>query len=445
MSAPDSYVRLPAETINSDSAYSKGALLEDDSVPSAVFAGLNQVPFASVVNLFAAMVGAGMLGLPAGTSAAGWFVGLFLIIFSAILSGFSMHLISIVSRKIGDGQATFRLLAEEALPGYGGPIAEVAALVNVFGNALAYLVVIGSTMPYVAAGEPNNGTVLSVPWVWLTGAVVPAGALAFAPTLKSLRHVSTVGMAAIFYLVVMILVYYVQRDSLCGDDGWSPHCGGSVASVEPQLKLLKMLGICTFAFAAHVQALSVANEVQDYSQGKMNSVIFLAVFLAGGVYCVVALLGYLSFGDGVAGNVLASYPSEVLVQIGRAAISLVVLAAYPLQCKPGRDVFLGFLRNSSSPSWRAAAEGSAAYVGFTVTFVLGTYGIALVSLNNQDGFGIILGLLGATTSTMIAYVLPTLAYARLFPHPHSKRTLALATCAWGVLSMPVCILAIFIG
>ena len=55
--------------------------------------------------------------------------------------------------------------------------------------------------------------------------------------------------------------WWLGYDDLCDDD--LIHCGGSDRAVVHSLGPLNMLGIVTFSFTAHVQALSVANEVSQ--------------------------------------------------------------------------------------------------------------------------------------------------------------------------------------
>jgi amino acid permease len=85
-----------------------------------------------------------MLGLPYGFAQAGWGVALIMLIGSGCLSAFTMHLLSLVSQEVGKGRATFFMLAERALPGYGGLAVETSVLLNVFGLSTSYLVVFGT-------------------------------------------------------------------------------------------------------------------------------------------------------------------------------------------------------------------------------------------------------------------------------------------------------------
>lgn len=56
--------------------------------------------------------------------------------------------------------------------------------------------------------------------------------------------------------------------------------------------------------------------------------------------------------------------------------------------------------------------------------------------------GIVLSVVGATGSTTVSYIIPGVAYFRLFPHPHKKRRAAVALFLVGCGIMPVALVGI---
>ena len=58
--------------------------------------------------------------------------------------------------------------------------------------------------------------------------------------------------------------------------------------------------------------------------------------------------------------------------------------------------------------------------------------------------GVVLGLLGATASTIIAFITPTFVYVSTHPHPHAKRTAAIVVGTTGTILMPLCVAAVFL-
>ena len=54
--------------------------------------------------------------------------------------------------------------------------------------------------------------------------------------------------------------------------------------------------------------------------------------------------------------------------------------------------------------------------------------------------GTILGIVGATGSTTICFILPGASYWQLFRHPHLKRSLAMVQMSAGLFIMPFALL-----
>jgi len=68
----------------------------------------------------------------------------------------------------------------------------------------------------------------------------------------------------------------------------------------------------------------------------MNGVIATSIGTAVGLYLLVAFTGYLSFGSNVSGNIISMYANSAAATFGRAAIVILMLFSYPLQCHPCR-------------------------------------------------------------------------------------------------------------
>lgn len=108
--------------------------------------------------------------------------------------------------------------------------------------------------------------------------------------------------------------------------------------------------------------MSVYNELEDHSEKRINTVIDWSIWLSGGLYLVVAILGYATFGSHVSSNVIASYPADSLfVCGGRLAIVALTLMSYPLTIHPCR-ASLGNIYAALVPHSPADAEEHEALV-----------------------------------------------------------------------------------
>ncbi|KAJ1948680.1 hypothetical protein IWQ62_006858, partial [Dispira parvispora] len=76
--------------------------------------------------------------------------------------------------------------------------------------------------------------------------------------------------------------------------------------------------------------------LRDNSPRKIKASIHIAISSAALAYLVVAILGYLTFGDDVLPNIILMYKNGPMVVVGQFAIGILMLLSYPLQCHPCR-------------------------------------------------------------------------------------------------------------
>ena len=81
---------------------------------------------------------------------------------------------------------------------------------------------------------------------------------------------------------------------------------------------------------------SILNEIKDNRPTRTTGVVTGSIGTAASIYVLVAITGYLSFGDNVVGNIVSQYTPSVASTIGRAAIVVLVMFSYPLQVHPCR-------------------------------------------------------------------------------------------------------------
>lgn len=203
---------------------------------------------------------------------------------------------------------------------------------------------------------------------------------------------------------------------------------------------------------------SILNEIKDNSHFNTTSVVLASIGSAASTYILVAITGYLSFGDSVSGNIVGMYPPGLWATIGRGAIVILVMFSYPLQCHPCRASVDAVLRwrpksvsaslpgtgNSTSADTsphrhpllgpRGGAGGASAASGagpspcaspsssrpaepmsdlrfslITTTILILSY-IAAMTVSSLDA---VLSYVGSTGSTSISFILPGLFYYKI--------------------------------
>ena len=146
------------------------------------------------------------------------------------------------------------------------------------------------------------------------------------------------------------------------------------------------------------------------------------------LYLVVAIAGFLTYGHAVDSNILVNYPHLRCVSLVRLAVSVLVLFSYPLQLHPARTSMLGLV-NKNVDDW---------FFSSTIVFL----GLTFVTAIAVTDLGVLLAIVGATGSTCIGFILPGWAYCKLHPEPHFRRSLATALALFGVVFVPIALVAL---
>lgn len=183
---------------------------------------------------------------------------------------------------------------------------------------------------------------------------------------------------------------------------------------------------------------SILNELKDNSPGNVVSMIASSIGSAASIYVLVAITGYITFGNDVKANIIMMYRTSVGSTIGKAAIVILVLFSVPLQVhpcrasldavlkwRPNRSTQAGHRRTVSIPIASRGDHGSTAPMSDTrfavlTTIILTLAYITALSVSSLDR---VLAFVGSTGSTSISFILPGLFYYKISDpdSPHSQR------------------------
>jgi amino acid permease len=78
---------------------------------------------------------------------------------------------------------------------------------------------------------------------------------------------------------------------------------------------------------------------------RVGKVIGTAIGSAWLVYVVVAVAGFITYGDLVKSDILNNYPHTSVAAVARVAITLLVIFSYPLQLNPARKCILSLVQS----------------------------------------------------------------------------------------------------
>ncbi|KAG9244639.1 transmembrane amino acid transporter protein-domain-containing protein [Calycina marina] len=383
----------------------------------------------SNINLVNTIVGAGTLAMPLAMSHMGIVLGTVVILWAGTTAAFGLYLQSRCARYLERGTASFFALSQITYPN-AAVLFDAAIAIKCFGVGVSYLIIIGDLMPGVVRGF--NPDADAVPFLvdrhfWVTAFMLVVIPLSFLRRLDSLKYTSVVALMSISYLVVLV-VYHFGKGDTKADRGVI-----RVVKWASLTATLQSFPVIVFAYTCHQNMFSILNEIKDNSPRRTTGVIVGSIGSAASVYVLVAITGYLSFGNAVQGNIVGMYIPSVASTIAKAAIVILVMFSYPLQVHPCRasvDAVLRWQPNSfkrtgnspgnspsrsallpsqSQPSARNDSIGEMRFAIITTCIIILSY-IAAMTVSSLDK---VLAYVGSTGSTSISFILPGLFYYKI--------------------------------
>lgn len=290
------------------------------------------------INLLNTIIGAGILAMPFGLKANGLVFGCFLIIWSSLTSSFGLYLQNKVAKYTQQqGAVSYFSLAQLTYPQFS-IVFDAAISIKCFGVGVSYLVVIGDLMPKIME-------LLNVPeellfmhrnfWITLFMFFIVTP-LSYLKKLDSLKYTSIVALFSVVYLICLVIAHYATGDIPTPDkqvEVWGPISVKSTLAAFP---------IFVFAYTCHQNMFAIINELKpldtEGSQTRQSNLIIRnSIATACTSYLIVGIVGYLSFGNKVNGNIITMYPKDSISSlIGRLCIVVMVSLSFPLQCHPCR-------------------------------------------------------------------------------------------------------------
>ncbi|KAI9930046.1 hypothetical protein AWENTII_003490 [Aspergillus wentii] len=377
----------------------------------------------SVINLVNTIIGAGVLAMPLAISQMGIVLGVCVVLWSGAMAGFGLYLQTRCAQYLERGTASFFALSQLTYPN-AAVIFDAAIAIKCFGVGISYLIIIGDLMPGVIqgfiGGTPEYEFLIDRHF-WVTAFMLIIIPLAYLRRLDSLKYTSIAALVSMAYLVVLVVYNFVIGDTKTGRGPIRViHWAGPIPT-------LSSLPVIVFAFTCHQNMFSILNEISNNSHFRTTGVVFASIGSSAATYILVAITGYLSFGNSIGGNIVGMYPPGLWATIGRAAIVMLVMFSYPLQCHPCRASVDAVLRwRPKSPNGNENSPHSHPLLGprasrtpepmsdmrfsvITTTILVLSYIVAMTVSSLEA----VLAYVGSTGSTSISFILPGLFYYKI--------------------------------
>mmetsp|Transcript_92935 Transcript_92935/g.267362 ORF Transcript_92935/g.267362 Transcript_92935/m.267362 type:complete len:461 (+) Transcript_92935:43-1425(+) len=369
--------------------------------------------WSSSVNLAKTIMGTGLLSLPYAFAGCGLVWGITFTVACSILGLLGMFFIGDLMH-LGGERPTYCSVATRAAGRVGGVLADLGVLVICMGAATMCLIIASTSLPSLV----GHGRSPIERQLYVAGSVALVTPLCLLRRVNSLRFTSSIGIAALTFIAVMILVFAMPGAADAGFDACSgrPDCRGEVSLGAEPLSVIKQVVIFANAYVCHQSVVPIVAEMERPTRMRRLAAFTGATGFACLTFLVVATAGYFTFGANATSDILRSYPADsIFASFARAGILIDVLSTYPLQVFYSRVPIISLLETCGRVRGESPEED-----GGEQHFLTGRLDIAcsfgILALTTSvallvEDLGIIVSLIGGTGATMISYIVPGLARA----------------------------------
>ncbi|XP_060533519.1 putative sodium-coupled neutral amino acid transporter 11 isoform X2 [Cylas formicarius] len=360
---------------------------QKSSLPSASFNFINSI------------IGSGVIGIPYALHEAGFGFGLFLLVFVAYVTDYSL----ILMIKAGhiSGRFSYQGIMEAAFGRPGYYLLGALQFFYPFIAMVSYNVVVGDTVTKVIIRlvglSPHNifakrQVIVLIATVFIT---VP---LCLYRDISKLAKISFFSLVCIGFILFSILLRI-----------------GKMSEIVPKHQeswrffnqdIIPAIGIMAFAFMCHHNTFLIYSSIADASQKKWETVTHASILTSLVVACLFGIAGYATFKAHSQGDLLENYCwDDDLMNVSRLLFSVQILLTYPIECFVSREV----IENTVLGRDPNVPISEKVHYGLTLSIIVTTYLISMAT----DCLGVVLELNGVLAAVPLAYVLPALCYLRL--------------------------------
>ena len=284
----------------------------------------NTTMFAGSFNLIKSAIGVGILSLPASMRNAGIVLGLILLAFGSVTTTSTLHFLARIAANtdLGDFFDVGRL----AFGSFGEIFAVIVTLVYLFGGLISYA---SYSSQFLVSFIENTFKVTHVSIFYVTMIVLCCALifpLALLRDLSKLAKASLAGMVCMAMVCGLIVIDYFVDTSSPAPVYTKFNSSGAMLA----------FGNILFAFCNHFTMLAIIPTFVDPTPKRRSILTAISSTVVFVFYFLVALFGYLHFGDGVPYKIL-SVRSNMAYAVAQLLVSIALCLSFPLLCDPAKS------------------------------------------------------------------------------------------------------------
>ncbi|KAK3343735.1 transmembrane amino acid transporter [Lasiosphaeria hispida] len=380
------------------------------------------------MNMANSIIGAGIIGQPYAFRQAGLLAGVVLLVVLTVVVDWTICLI-VVNSKLS-GASSFQGTVEKCFGRTGLIAISVAQWAFAFGGMVAFGVIVGDSIPHVLRAVwpglsemPVLGLLADRRVVIVVFTMSVSYPLALYRDIAKLAKASTLALISMGVIVVTVVVQGIlapaeSRGSL---NTWN--------LLVINDGIFQAIGVISFAFVCHHNSLLIYGSLETPTIDRFSKVTHFSTGVSMLACMLLALAGFLTFGDKTVGNVLNNLPADnTMVNVARLCFGLNMLTTLPLEAFVCREVMLNYYFPGEPFNMNL-------HLIFTTSLVVSAMTLSLLTCD----LGTVFELVGATSAAAMAYILPPLCYIKLTKRSW-KTYLAWCIVVFGCLVMGISML-----
>lgn len=365
------------------------------------------------MNMANSILGAGIIGQPFAFKNCGLLGGIIVMIFLTFLIDWTLRLI-VINAELSN-TSSYQDCVYKCYGKWGKILLLVSISAFAYGGCMAFCVIIGDTIPHVLkALMPKSITAPDSIIHWLFGrrVIIVLFTTCISYPLSLNRDISKLAKASGFALVGMTIIVIITVFRAPFID---PELKSSLTKQEWTVNsnLFQGISVISFALVCHHNTIYIYNSLKDATIKKFSKITHIACGISM-VFCgVMAINGVLNFGSNTKGNILNNFKGDDnWINVARFCFGLNMLTTFPLEIYVVRDVLKEVIMASQQTE-----DGTTSHLElspmqhYVVTSVL-VFTSMTVSLFTCN-LGFILELIGATSASLMAYIIPPMCYLKL--------------------------------
>ncbi|KAK9670485.1 hypothetical protein RND81_13G204900 [Saponaria officinalis] len=350
--------------------------------------------FKTLANIFIAIVGSGVLGLPYTFKKSGYILGIITLSCVALLTYYCMLLLVSTRRKLEslNGYSkinSFGDLGFCVCGSFGRFSVDLMIILSQAGFCVSYMIFVSNTIAHVFIPKIENQSFLGfTPKKWFLWGCLPFQlGLNSIPTLTHLAPLSIFAdfvqigaMCVVMAKDVLIITY--NRPTV------QPFGGFNV--------LFYCVGVCTYAFEGIGMVLPLETEAKD--KKNFGKTLGVSMGMISILYASFGALGYFAFGDDTKDIITTNIGNGIVSTLVQLGLCINLFFTFPLMMNPVYEVLE-----------RRWSQGSYSLLSRWL-MVLGVTLVALLVPNFAD----FLSLVGSSVCIALGFVFPSLFHLIVF-------------------------------